>query len=217
MLIVLLKKEMRLATPALTYCFLAFSLLTFCPGYPILLGAFFICLGIFQAYQTGITNHDLLYSLLLPVGKKQIVAGKFVLAALLEGTGWLLMAIITIVRMVWLNQLPVYQTNQLMSANWLFLAFACLIFAEFNCIFLRLFFKTGKRLLGPFLWFALAAMLTISVAESLHHLPGLAFLNLSRGPMGVQLVCLLAGLNIWAAGSWAACRQAQRSFDQLDF
>lgn len=217
MMTALFKKEACLATPALTYWFLAFSLLTFCPGYPILLGAFFICLGIFQAYQTGINNHDLLYSLLLPLGKRQIVAGKFLFAAILEGSGWLLMTIITIVRMRWLNQLPVYQTNQLMSANWFFLAFACLIFAEFNCIFLRLFFKIGNRLLGPFMWFALAAMLTITAAESLHHLPGLAFLNLSRGPMGVQLVCLLASLLIFAGGSWAACRQAQNSFDRLDF
>lgn len=41
----LLRKEFRLATPVITWLFIGFALMTFIPGYPILCGAFFVCLG----------------------------------------------------------------------------------------------------------------------------------------------------------------------------
>ena len=49
----LLIKDFRLSASALTYGFLAASLMTMLPGYPILMGAFFICLGIFHSFQCG--------------------------------------------------------------------------------------------------------------------------------------------------------------------
>ena len=49
----LLIKDLRLSASALTYGFLAASLMTMLPGYPILMGAFFICLGIFHSFQDG--------------------------------------------------------------------------------------------------------------------------------------------------------------------
>lgn len=213
----LLNKEARLGTPLLTYCFLAFALLTFCPGYPILLGSFFTCLGIFQAYQLMVTNHDLLFSLLLPVSKKEIVKAKFILAILIQVIAFLLMTIVALVRMNFLSQNIVYQQNQLMAANYLFLAFTLLIFAEFNWYFLRGFFRTGYYLLRPFIYFSIAAMITIVAAETLHHLPGLAFLNSSRGLMGIQLICLFLSLFIYVLLTFAAYKKAIRSFNNLDF
>ena len=56
----LLIKELKLSTMVLTYIFLVFALMTFIPGYPILCGAFFFCLGIFQSYQTSRENNDIL-------------------------------------------------------------------------------------------------------------------------------------------------------------
>ena len=47
---VLLKKEMRLSALLLTYLFIGFGVMTLVPGYPILCGAFFITLGIFQSF-----------------------------------------------------------------------------------------------------------------------------------------------------------------------
>ena len=38
----LIVKELKMATPLLTYLFLGFTLMTFIPGYPILCGAFFV-------------------------------------------------------------------------------------------------------------------------------------------------------------------------------
>ncbi len=213
----LLNKEARLSTPTLTYCFLAFSLLTFCPGYPILLSVFFVCLGIFQAYQLGVTNHDLLYSVLLPVAKKDVVKSKFIFAVMLEIISFILITIITIIRMVLMNQNVVYQSNALMNANLLFLAFALLIFAEFNWLFLGGFFKTGYKLLAPFLWFTLASFITVMIAETLHHLSGLAELNSSYGMLNVQIISLIVSIVLYILLTYFAAKRAESNFEKLDF
>ena len=87
----LIYKELRLATPLLTFLFLAFSLMTFIPGYPILCGAFFMSFGIFQAYQLGREDNDILYSVLLPVSKRDVVKGKYLSAVILQLAGFALL------------------------------------------------------------------------------------------------------------------------------
>ena len=57
----LLYKELKLASLGLTYLFILFGFMTLIPGYPILLGAFFVCLGIFQSFRTARENNDILY------------------------------------------------------------------------------------------------------------------------------------------------------------
>ena len=47
----LLMKEFKLAASPLAYIFLAGALMTLLPGYPILMGAFFICFGVFHSFQ----------------------------------------------------------------------------------------------------------------------------------------------------------------------
>ena len=49
----LVHKELRLAVIPLTWCFLLAGFLVLVPGYPILISAFFICLGIFYSFQQG--------------------------------------------------------------------------------------------------------------------------------------------------------------------
>ena len=62
----LLKKELRLTAAPITYFFLAFALMTLIPGYPILVGGFFITLGIFYTFQMARESNDILYTALLP-------------------------------------------------------------------------------------------------------------------------------------------------------
>ena len=49
-------KELRLSASALSYLFIAFGLMFFVPGYPILCGVFFVTLGIFQSFQSAPTT-----------------------------------------------------------------------------------------------------------------------------------------------------------------
>ena len=80
----ILRKEMRLTASVLSYCFIAFGLMFFLPGYPVLCGAFFITLGIFQSFRYAVESNDIVFSALLPIAKHDVVKGKFAMACLME-------------------------------------------------------------------------------------------------------------------------------------
>ena len=213
----LLYKELHLATPPLTYLFLGFSVMAFLPGYPILCGAFFICLGFFQGYQYSREAGDISYSLLLPVCKTDVVKAKYLAAVCLQMTAFVLFAAVTLVRMTCLPDAAVYVQNALMGANPVFLAFVLVLFAGFNGLFLGGFFKTAYGIGKPFLTFGIFAFLTIGGAEALHHFPGLGWVNaLDFSCFGRQVTLLLCAAALYAAVTVLSCRKAQKRFEKLD-
>ena len=213
----LIKKEFRLATLLLTFLFLGFGLMAFIPGYPILCGAFFVCLGIFQSYQMGREDHDVLYSVLLPVKKTDVVKAKYAAAVILQLVAFAICAVCTVIRMVLLSDAKVYTANALMGANLVFLAFVLLIFAAFNVIFIGGFFKTAYGVGKPFVIFIVVNFMIIGIGETLHHLPGLGWMNaLDFSYPGRQVTILLVGALVYAAATAAACKASQKRFERID-
>ena len=213
----LLAKEFRLSAFKLTYFFILFACMTFLPGYPILMGAFFICLGLFFTFQMARESNDVLYSALLPIEKGDVVKARFLFVCIIQMTGFLLMVVFTVLRMSLLNGREPWASNALMAANPLFLAFALLVFLLFNAVFVRGFYKTAYYYGKPLVWFVVSAFVTILVAEALHYLPGLAFLNASAGPlMWMQYLSLTFALFLFAGGSFLAYRLARKSFEGID-
>ena len=213
----LLRKECTLTALPMTYLFLLFALMTLVPGYPIAVGGFFFCLGLFQTTLSAREQHDLLFTLLLPVRKTDVVAAKYRFAFLMELAYLLLCALLTAVRSLFWADASVYRENAMMNANPIYLAVLCLLFAGFNGIFLGGFWKTAYRVGGPFVRFAVYAFLLIAAAETLHHLPGLAFLNTPWERPGVQLAVLAGCAAVWIAGTVQSEKRAARRFDRLDF
>lgn len=213
----LLYKEFRLATPLLTFMFLGFAVMTFIPGYPILCGAFFVCLGLFQGYQLNREAGDIMYSVLLPVKKTDVVKAKYAAAVALQMIAFVLFAVFTLIRMVLMSDAEVYTKNVLMTANPVFLAFVLLIFALFNVIFLGGFFKTAYAFGKPFITFIIACFVVIAVAEALHHFPGLEWMNtLDFGSVAPQTIVLLAAVAVYAGVTMISCRKSQCRFEMLD-
>lgn len=211
----LLNKELRLSAHLLSYLFLAFSLMALIPGYPILLGAFFICFGLFQTFQNGRETNDVLYSVLLPIDKRAVVKARYIFVCLIQMTAFILMAVLTALRMTLFASAAPYVNNAMMNSNPVFLAWTLLIFALFNTLFVRLFYKTSYKLGKPFVAFVVASAPAVCIAEVLHHLPGLEFLNTSdRLPL--QFMLLLFALAIFVAATIISCTAAQRNFELLD-
>ena len=213
----LLRKEFRLATPVITWLFIGFALMTFIPGYPILCGAFFVCLGIFQGYQINKDANDILYSVLLPVSKIDVVRAKYLAAAVLQMAAFLLCVIFTLVRMTVFADAAVYEKNVLMAANFVYLAFVLVIFACFNVVFLGGFFKTAYGIGKPFISFIAVNFVIIATAETLHHIPGLEWMNTldfrfmtEQAPVLVGAVCVYAGLTV------LSCRKSCWRFQKID-
>lgn len=214
----ILRKEMTLSALPLSYLFIAFGAMFLLPGYPILCGAFFVTLGIFQSFRHAREADDIGFSLLLPIERNAIVRGKYLFVCLFELAGFMLMAIATVLRMTVLSQAVAYRENALMAANPFALGLALTIFALFNLVFLGGFFKTAYDFTKPFIGYMIAAFVTIGIAETLHHLPGLALLNAMAGDhIVLQLALLAAGILVFMALTCVSFRKACDNFNRIDF
>ena len=213
----LLYKELRLSASPLTSVFILFGAMALLPGYPILVGGIFVCLGIFYSFQSARETNDILYTVLLPVAKTDVVAGKYAFVCFIELLAFLLMTGMTVLRMTVLGNAPVYVRNVMMAANPLFLGFALLLFTAFNALFVGGFFKTAYNFARPLIGFLIAAVLIVGVGETLHHIPGLEFLNGNSGElMWVQYVVLAASAVIYSFGTWLSCGRAMERFEKID-
>lgn len=213
----LLIKELRLSTIPLTYIFLTFALMTFIPGYPILCGAFFFCLGMFQSYQTSREANDIMYSVLLPVAKRDVVKAKYLATVVLQMAMFVLCAVCTVIRMAFLSGAGMYEANALMAANLVYLAFILVIFAAFNFIFIGGFFKTAYGVGKPFIVFIVVNFVIIGIAEALNHLPGLGWTNVLGFSYTIkQLMILAAAVIIYVAATMISCKISQSRFEQID-
>lgn len=131
----LMRKEIKLAASPISFIFILFSAMTMIPGYPILVGAFFICFGVFQSFQNACANNDILYTVLLPIKKTDVVRAKYGFTMLIQMVSFVIMALLTILRMTVMFDAAPYTANAMMNANQIFLAGNLCVFALFNWLF----------------------------------------------------------------------------------
>lgn len=213
----LLRKEIRLSASVLSFLFIVSGFMALLPGYPVLCGAFFITLGIFQSFQRARETNDTVFTVLLPVAKRDAVKAKYLFCTLIELCGFVPMVLCTLLRMTALRDAAVYRGNALMNANPFFLGTALFIFGLFNAIFVGGFYRTAYSFTKPFILYVVAAFLTIGAAETLHHIPGLGGLNaFGFDCLPLQLSLLGAGAAVFALLTTVSCRVAGNRFEKID-
>ena len=213
----ILTKEFKLSAHILSFLFIAFGLMFFLPGYPVLCGVFFVTLGIFQSFQNARETNDILFSTLLPIAKRDVVKGKFLVVCFIELCALLLMAFAVIIRMTVLRDAKPYVENALMNANFFALGMAFFMFGLFNAIFVGGFFKTAYKFGKPFVSYIILAFLTLGISEALHHFPGLEALNaFGTDHLGLQLALLWVGIAAYSFMSYASCCQSCKRFEKID-
>lgn len=212
-----IRKEFCLSASALSYAFIVFGSLFFLPGYPVLISAFFVTLGIFQSFQKARESNDFEFSALLPIAKKEIVKGKFIFVCFIELCGGLLMFAAVLTRMTVLAYAAPYRDNALMNANLFALGLTFIIFALFNLIFVRGFFKTAYKFASPFVLYIILCFATIVVGEALHYFPGLAVLNaFGLDHILLQLILFFVSLTIYFVSTLLAYHCSCRDFEKID-
>ena len=213
----IMRKELRLSASPLAFLFIAFGLMFLLPGYPVLCGAFFVTLGLFQSFQTAREANDTVFSALLPIAKKDVVKGKFMFVCFIEGCGAALMLLSVLLRMTVLSSAQAYLSNALMNANLFAAGAAFVVFGLFNLIFVGGFFKTAYGIGKPFVAYIVAAFLAIAVFEAAHHIPGLAALNaFGTSHLGLQLLLFAAGAAFFAAVTALSYKTACGRFEKID-
>lgn len=210
-------KEMKLSASPLAYIFIVSGLMFMIPGYPILCGAFFTTLGLFQSFQAAREANDIVFSVLLPIAKKDVVTGKYRFVCLIEVCSLVLMIICTVIRMTVLADAPVYRTNALMNANLFALGAALIIFGLFNLIFLGGFFRTAYNLGRPFVTYIIIGFIAIGIIEALHHFPGLEILNsFGMENLGIQALLMIVEAALFVIMTAVSYRMSVKNFDRTD-
>ena len=210
-------KEATLCAAPLTYFFIAFAAMAMIPGYPILVSAFFVCLGIFYTFQNGRESNDVLFTALLPVKKSDVVRAKFLFCCTIQLASLVLSALLTAVRMIFIGNASPYGENPMMNANIAYIGYILIIFALFNIIFVATYFKTAYNIGKPFILFCIISMLFIGIAETLYRLPALSSLNSADfSGAGLQSIVLIIGIVIYIAVTAAAFSISVKRFDKID-
>lgn len=213
----ILLKELKLSASLLSFLFIPFGLMFFLPGYPILCGVFFVTLGIFQSYQNAREANDMVFSALLPISKRDVVRGKYLFTCAIELCSGLLMTLAVVLRMTVLADAGVYRSNALMNGNLFALGMAFVGFGLFNLIFVGGFFKTAYKFGRPFVGYIIAVFLMMTIAEALHHFPGLGFLNaFGTEHFAVQLLLLGIGAAFYLAVTLLSCKRSCKRFEKID-
>ncbi len=213
----MLYKELKLSASAIAYVFTVFGLMFFLPGYPVLCSAFFCSLGLFKSFEYAREANDTVFSVLLPVAKKDVVKGRYAFVCLIQLCTLAVMAFVTVLRMTVFADSAVYRGNWMMNANPFALGAALFLFGLFNVIFVGGFFRTAYKLGRPFITYLTAAFFCIAVFEALHHIPGLERLNaFGTDDIGLQMSLFAAGTAAYLLMTVLSCRKACRRFEMID-
>lgn len=210
-------KEMTLSASPLTYIFIIFSLMGFIPGYPIAVGAFFVCLGIFYSFQAARESSDALYTALLPIKKSDVPIAKLLFVIAIQSASLLLSGAVCAIRSLALSHVEPYLSNPMLPANFIWLGVIMLIYSAFELIFVSGFYKSGYKLGLPFICFAAVAFVLTGVAETLWHFPALSFLGgIGKDGRAVRFAVFAVCASIYALSTLICAKKIEKSFEKID-
>jgi hypothetical protein ELI_0342 len=210
----LICKELRLTAHPTLFVFLFAGALLLVPGYPFSMVYVFGCMTPFFTLQYARETNDIFYTACLPIRKRDVVKGKFLLTAVFQLTQILLSLPFALLRaFLYADGNPVG-----LEANAAFYGFGLVTYALFDWIFLAQYFKTAYKVGVSFLKALPAAVLGIFFIEVLPHFPGLSAWLDSTAPAQQlrQLPILLIGMLAFALLLPLAFRQAAARFEKVD-
>ena len=225
----LLNKEFRLCLHPAVFIYLALFLMLLIPNYPYLVSCFFVCNAIFFCFQQARENGDGLYTAMLPVSKAQTVRARVWFVVIIEAIDLVLMAGLCAFAIVSMPPTNAGGTDHGLSL----LAFALVLFAIFNLIFLPSFYKTGykagssflKSAIGVWIWIVLCEGLMIAsnaVAANGADIPFFRFIHetvdcmpKTKAAWTVQGILFGAGLLIYAVCTISAAPVSVKRYEKV--
>jgi hypothetical protein len=161
----LLSKEFKLCLHPTVFIYLAMVLMLLIPSYPYLVACFFLCNAVFFIFQNARENGDPLYTAMLPVSKAQAVRARCLFVVMLQIIELLLMVGMCAFGLVAMDLEAGNAGGTDLSLS--LLAFALILFAIFNLIFLPSYYKTGYKAGSAFLKGAIGVWIWLMLVEGL--------------------------------------------------
>ena len=161
----LLRKELKLALHPAAVIFLALSSMLVIPGYPYHVVFFYTTLGIFFICMQGRENQDVDFTMLLPVHRRDLVLGRYMLVMLLE----LCQLIIAVPFCLLRTALHIPPNPVGLEANTALLGSALILYGIFHLLFFGIYYRNVMKVGTAFLAGSAGVFLYILIAEALPH------------------------------------------------
>ncbi|MBQ9264271.1 MAG: ABC-2 transporter permease [Clostridia bacterium] len=212
----LLKKEFSLCLHPAAVVFLGLSTLVLIPNYPPAISFFYVTLGIFFICMAGRENHDVAFTLTLPVSRQDAVAGRVLLACCLEILQVVLCGLLAFVkaRVIGLPENP-----SGMDANLALPGEGLLLFGLFNLVFFPAWYKDIRKVGVPFLMASAAVFVYIVAAVvATYALPFVRDQLDTPDPafLTAKALFLLFAFVFYAGATFLAFRLSVRRFEKQD-
>lgn len=212
----LLQKEFKLAVHPTVFIFMNLSTMLLIPNYIYYVAFFYTCLGLFFTCLSGRENKDILYMLLLPVKKSDIVKARclsIVAVELLQIACSIPFAIIRARLIPGANLAGI-------DANMALYGLIFLMFGLFNVSFLTNYYRDTGKVGRAFVIACTVITIYIGIVETAVHAipfvgdtldtPGMEFMEIKAGVLIVGII-LYSVLSIW---SFYRCADI---FDRQDY
>ena len=211
----LLKKEIFLSMHPTALIFLSFSFMLLIPNYPYYIIFFYTGLAIFFTCMNGRENHDVFYSVTLPIAKKEVVRGRFTFVILLEVLQLVLSIPFAIIR----QSMPLAGNQVGMDANIAFFGLSLVMMGVFNLIFFGIYYKNVTKVGKAFVWASTIYFILMIIAEACAHV--VVFVRDYLDTKDTEYILykigvLFAGLILYVLLTAIAYFQSVRNFKKLD-
>ena len=213
----LLFKEFKLALHPTSYLFLAIGALLLIPAYIYYVAFIYTCLSIFFLFLIARENKDILFTVSLPVRKRDAVKARCLMVAIIELAQTLVAVPFAIIG-IRINPNPAGNIAGI-EANMAFFGLVLIMYALFNSIFLPRFYKTATKVSGPLILSSIALAIYITAAEvAVQTIPTLkTHLDTTDPAMALyQLPMLILGIGIFILSLWLTYRKSAVNFEKVD-
>lgn len=210
----LLFKEIKLALHPSMFIYLALSTMVLIPAYPYHLIFFYTALGIFNVSMFGRENSDPLYSVILPVAKRDVVRARIQLAALCQ----LAQILVCVLLMPLARRINPTGNAIGLDANLTFLGSGFLLYTVFNFIFFPAFYKTAYKVGVPFILGCVGIAVYMLAEEGVLLLfpPAAVLDGFAPEHLPARLLALGIGFAVWLLGLVLTYKRAAARFEKVD-
>ena len=221
----LLYKEFKLSMHYICYIFvLVFPIMILIPAYPIAVGFIYVltCYPIlFLGANKGQQSNDLLYSVLLPVRKKDIVLARLTTVTILHFVFIVMLSILLPFALIIQDALPSNETTPGLGLNGFVsvLSIALIGYALADLIFFPIYYKHGKSIVASSLLMILGFVTYLGIFTiALPYIPGMGWYEdiLCNKGVGIQFLFLAIALVIYAALHFVVYRVSSKNLEKVD-
>ena len=213
----LLYKEFELARHPTLFIFPFLGAMLLIPSYPFFVAFIYTPLSIFFIFLQGRENKDILFTVSLPVRKRDVVKARCYFIVIIELFQIIVSVPFAIIRHVFYAN-P--QGNEVgIEVNIAFYGLVLIMYALYNSIFLPLFYKTAYKAGFALLLAGFAITVYIVGVEAVVQLVPVLKQNFDTTDpslMPGQASVLIAGIGIFALSMRLAYKKSASSFEKVD-